>query len=189
MGMNETINKSYNLTWNFPVDSNFQYLVRLHFCEFESEVMHAGDQVFLIYMDHQAAEERADIILWAGDNGIPTYKDYLVSIQPTGSAGSKKKVNLTIALQADTNDLRTKISDAMLNGLEIFKLNNSDGNLAGPNPDPPPMDPANTTSSAGQKNLSQGVLLCLPLLLVLFPPQSHCSLFSGYSWVSGDDRN
>ncbi|KAL6143620.1 hypothetical protein ACLB2K_054315 [Fragaria x ananassa] len=31
MGMNNTINKSYNLTWAFPVDSDFSYLVRLHF--------------------------------------------------------------------------------------------------------------------------------------------------------------
>ncbi|XP_008230912.1 PREDICTED: receptor-like protein kinase FERONIA [Prunus mume] len=164
MGMNNTINKSYNLTWIFPVDSNFRYLVRLHFCEFQSEIMHVGDQVFLIYMDHLPVEERADIILWAGKNGIPTYRDYLVSIQPTGSAGKKKKVNLTIALQADPNDLRGKISDAMLNGLEIFKLSNSDGNLAGPNPDPPPMDPANTTSSAGpEKSKSRST----PLLAIV----------------------
>ncbi|XP_021800893.1 LOW QUALITY PROTEIN: receptor-like protein kinase FERONIA [Prunus avium] len=149
MGKNTTINKSYNLTWQFPVDSNFRYLVRLHFCEFQPEVMVVGYQVFLIYMDNLEAEKRADIIMWAGGNGIPTYRDYLVFIQPTGSAGSKKRVNLVIALQGKPNGFGTKISDAMLNGLEIFKLNNSDGNLAGPNPDPPPMDPENTTPSAG----------------------------------------
>ncbi|VVA19175.1 PREDICTED: receptor [Prunus dulcis] len=164
MGMNRTINKSYNLTWNFPVDSNFRYLVRFHFCEFQPEVMEVGYQVFLIYMDHQAAEERADIIMWAGGNGIPTYRDYLVWIQPTGSAGSKKKVNLNIALQAKPNGFGTRISDAMLNGLEIFKLSDSDGNLAGPNPDPPPMDPANTTSSAGpEKSKSRST----PLLAIV----------------------
>ncbi|XP_021803178.1 receptor-like protein kinase FERONIA [Prunus avium] len=148
MGRNTTINKSYKLTWQFPVDFNFRYLVRLHFCEFEGEISQMGDQVFLIYMNNLVAEQRADIIMWAHGKGIPTYRDYLVFMQRTGSAGSKKKVNLTIALQADPN-LRTKVSDAMLNGLEIFKLNNSDGNLAGPNPDPPPMDPANKTSLAG----------------------------------------
>ncbi|PRQ53333.1 putative non-specific serine/threonine protein kinase [Rosa chinensis] len=36
MGPNLTINNSYNLTWAIPVHSNFSYLVRLHFCEFES---------------------------------------------------------------------------------------------------------------------------------------------------------
>ncbi|KAH0984421.1 hypothetical protein GBA52_011598 [Prunus armeniaca] len=164
MGSDTTINKSYNLTWQFPVDSNFRYLVRLHFCEFHPQVMEVGYQVFLIYMDNLEAENRADIILWVGGNGIPTYKDYLVLIQPTGSAGSKKKVNLIIALQVKPNGFGTIISNAMLNGLEIFKLNNSDGKLAGPNPDPPPMDPENTTPSAGpEKPKSRST----PLLAIL----------------------
>ena len=38
MGTNETINKSYNLTWEFSVDAGYNYLVRLHFCEFQLEV-------------------------------------------------------------------------------------------------------------------------------------------------------
>ncbi|KAI5340749.1 hypothetical protein L3X38_020023 [Prunus dulcis] len=151
MGNDTAINKSYNLTWQFPVDSNFNYLVRLHFCEFQAGIWEIGDQVFLIYLHNIPAETTADIIEWSGGNGFPIYRDYLVSMQLPSSTGtgSKAKVNLTIALQANPHDWRTLISDAMLNGLEIFKLNNSEGNLAGPNPDPPPMDPTNTTSSSG----------------------------------------
>ncbi|PRQ53348.1 putative protein kinase RLK-Pelle-CrRLK1L-1 family [Rosa chinensis] len=130
--MNNTINKSYNLTWSFPVDSSFSYLVRLHFCEFESDVTKSGERTFVIYLANQTAEQGADVILWSGGNGIPTLRDYtLLMLGP----GSQKKVNLSIALQASRVDGSTEYKDAMLNGLEIFKLIYPKGDLK-TNPDP-----------------------------------------------------
>ncbi|CAL8140710.1 unnamed protein product [Prunus armeniaca] len=137
MGLNKTINKSYNLTWEFLVDPKFSYLVRLHFCEFESQITRAGDRNFLIYMANQRAQENADIILWSNGNGRPVYKDYLVVGLEAGPGRGQKKVNLSLALQANPDDSKTRYNDALLNGLEIFKLNDTMGNLAGPNPDPP----------------------------------------------------
>jgi hypothetical protein len=67
LGTNKTLNKSYNLTWEFPVDSGFVYFVRLHFCEFEREIRQ-GDRVFLIFIANQTAEEAADVIVWSGGN-------------------------------------------------------------------------------------------------------------------------
>ncbi|KAL6135504.1 hypothetical protein ACLB2K_067732 [Fragaria x ananassa] len=49
MWMNKTVN--YNLTWSFPVDSNFSYLVRLHFCEFESDITQIGEHSSSEYRD------------------------------------------------------------------------------------------------------------------------------------------
>ncbi|KAM4132125.1 hypothetical protein ACJW30_01G226600 [Castanea mollissima] len=135
MGPNKTINKSYNLTWEFTVDAGFNYLVRLHFCEFQVEVTKEGDRVFYIFIADQIAEKRADVISWSGGNGIPVYKDYAVLM--TGE-GNKKKLNLSVALQANPDDRMTKYSDAILNGLEIFKISDHNNNLAGPNPDPLP---------------------------------------------------
>ncbi|KAI5335861.1 hypothetical protein L3X38_025995 [Prunus dulcis] len=137
MGPNKTINKNYNLTWEFPVDPLFSYLVRLHFCEFQSEITQAGDRKFLIYMANQSAEENADIMIWSDGKGRPVYKDYLVVRLEAGPGGRQKKVNLSLALQANPDDLKTRYNDVLLNGLEIFKLNDTMRNLAGPNPDPP----------------------------------------------------
>ncbi|KAI5340768.1 hypothetical protein L3X38_020042 [Prunus dulcis] len=134
MGMNKTINKSYNLTWEFPVDPKFLYLVRLHFCEFEPDITKARDRQFQIFIANQTAEQFADIIAWSGGNGRPIYKDYVVFI-PAGP-GSQKKVSLFLALQANPKDFMTNYNDAILNGLEIFKLSDTNRNLAGPNPDP-----------------------------------------------------
>ncbi|CAN6574618.1 unnamed protein product [Malus baccata var. baccata] len=136
MGPNATINQRYNLTWGFPVHPKFYYLVRLHFCEFESVIREAGDRVFLIYVANQTAETKADIIYWSGGNGIPTYRDYVV-FMPSGT-GNEKKVFLSITLQPHPLHWRTsRYLDAILNGLEIFKLSETNGNLAGPDPYPP----------------------------------------------------
>ncbi|XP_040370604.1 receptor-like protein kinase FERONIA [Rosa chinensis] len=133
MEVNRTISKSYNLTWGFPVDPQFYYLVRLHFCEIIFRL--ERDRVFQIFIADLPAEQRADIIQWSGGNGIPVYRDYLVFVP---SLPNKKKVDISVALQANQDDSKTRYNNAILNGLEIFKLNDTSGNLAGPNPDQPP---------------------------------------------------
>ncbi|KAB2619779.1 receptor-like protein kinase FERONIA [Pyrus ussuriensis x Pyrus communis] len=135
MGIHNDLNERYNLTWRFPVHPKSFYLVRLHFCEFVSEISEIGDRVFLIYIANQTAETGADILLWSRGNGIPTYRDYVV-FMPAGT-GNEKKVFLSVTLQAEPQIQKTMHLDAMLNGLEMFKLNGSDGNLARPSSDPP----------------------------------------------------
>lgn len=121
----------YSLTWEFQVDSEFTYFLRLHFCEFQQEVTKPGDRVFQIYIANLIAEAEADIIYWAGENGVPIYRDYAVII---GAKGNEKKQNLSIALHPAVRR-RTKYNDSILNGIEIFKVDTS-GNLAGSNPEP-----------------------------------------------------
>ncbi|MBA0603459.1 hypothetical protein Gorai_003602 [Gossypium raimondii] len=131
MGTNKTKNENYQLTWEFPVDSAFSYFVRLHFCEFQTEITKPGDRVFEIILANASAETQADVVNWSGGNGIPVYRDYVVAI---GKIGKEKQQNLSIAMHP-TPEWRTRYSDAILNGLEIFKLSNG-VNLFGPNPDP-----------------------------------------------------
>jgi serine/threonine protein kinase len=142
MGKDKATNKNYNLTWEFPVDYGFEYLVRLHFCEFQPEISKAGDRVFLIYIDNQIAEKRFDVISSAGGKGVPIYMDYAVWMP--SAQGKEKKLNLSVALQANPADWQTAYNDAILNGIEIFKLSDFNRNLAGPNPDPLPMTPTTT---------------------------------------------
>ncbi|KAJ6421521.1 hypothetical protein OIU84_028818 [Salix udensis] len=97
-----------------------------------------------IQHDLGISERYADIIHWAGGNGVPIYKDYSVMMD---ARGNEEVQNLSIAL----HPIETlKAFDAMLNGVEIFKLSNSD-NLSGPNPpayeDSPTSTPPSETSS------------------------------------------
>ncbi|PRQ53347.1 putative protein kinase RLK-Pelle-CrRLK1L-1 family [Rosa chinensis] len=116
LGMEKYINKSYNLTWRFPVDSSFHYLVRLHFCELEPSFTQSGDRKFQININSQTVEEGADIIQWSGGNGIPVYRDYVVYMS---GPENEKNVDLSLTLAADE---KSSYNEAILNGLEIFKL-------------------------------------------------------------------
>ncbi|XP_048140250.1 receptor-like protein kinase FERONIA [Rhodamnia argentea] len=129
MGTNKSINLSYNLTWSVEVDANFYYLVRLHFCEFQIEVNKPSDRLFEIFINSQKVENRADVISWSG-KGRPVYRDYAVHMH----GGHKKRTNLSVALGA-LREGYAVYSDAILNGLEIFKINDPGRNLAGLNPD------------------------------------------------------
>ncbi|XP_034706416.1 receptor-like protein kinase FERONIA [Vitis riparia] len=146
MGNNKTENMGYNLTWVLSVDSGFNYLLRLHFCEFQPEITEQQDREFTIFIANQTAENHADVIRWSGGNGVPIYRDYAVMMP---SQGSNKKQNLYIQLHPNP-DWRTLYNDAILNGIELFKVSKFDNSLAGPNPDPPPNSvpppPAQSTS-------------------------------------------
>ncbi|KAJ6860957.1 receptor-like protein kinase [Populus alba x Populus x berolinensis] len=132
MGPEPLLNMNYNLTWIFPVDAGFLYLLRLHFCETRMEFKNENQQVFLIFINNQTAQDDADVIHMSGGNGIPVYKDYIVRVPQ----GSQSKQGLWLELHPNM-ELKPTYADAILNGLEIFKLNTTDGILAGFNPEPP----------------------------------------------------
>ncbi|KAK9204534.1 hypothetical protein WN943_014796 [Citrus x changshan-huyou] len=154
MGQDREINENYNLTWEFEVDSGFTYFLRLHFCEFQIEVTQEGDRMFQIFIANLTAEVQADVIAWSGANGVPVYRDYAVMIGSKPNEENMKQ-NLSIQLHPAPR-WRTKYSDAILNGLEIFKVDNN-GNLAGPNPErrtiPPNLDVPPTTKSNKKSNV------------------------------------
>ncbi|KAG6660148.1 hypothetical protein I3843_03G080600 [Carya illinoinensis] len=131
MGRNVTANLNSNLTWNFTVDAGFNYLFRLHFCETpQKPAVYKNDRVFQIFINNQTAETDADVIVWSGRQGIPVYKDYVV-LTPNGN---QRKLDMLLALHPDVVS-RPHYQNALLNGVEIFKLNRSDGNFAGVNLD------------------------------------------------------
>ncbi|KAJ8546239.1 hypothetical protein K7X08_018822 [Anisodus acutangulus] len=124
-------NNSQSLDWIFPIDPGFYYLFRLHFCEIQPEVTGINDRVFDIFIGNQMAKKAADIIQLSPGWRVPVYKDYVVNVNLDGG---RKKKNVTLHL-VPNKDLNDKYDNAILNGLEIFKLNDSNGNLAVPNPE------------------------------------------------------
>ncbi|KAH0997875.1 hypothetical protein GBA52_021739 [Prunus armeniaca] len=125
-----------DLTWEFPVDSMFSYLVRLHFCPSQSFTI---DPSFDIYIAKQITSLYSDSGIpvtfpFVLGNETPIYKDYRVFMS---GPGPESKVNLSIALEIVSSN-----ENAWLNGLEIFKLIYQSGNLADPDP------PKGTTSSS-----------------------------------------
>ncbi|CAN6347378.1 unnamed protein product [Urochloa humidicola] len=131
MGPDPKVNQNYNLTWVFEVDSNFTYVVRLHFCELL--LTKVNQRVFDIYINNRTAQADADVIGWTTGKDVPVFKDY-ATFMPDNQ-GDKI---LWVALHPST-DMKPEFYDAVLNGLEVFKMSDSSGNLAGPNPDPSKM--------------------------------------------------
>ncbi|GKV17002.1 hypothetical protein SLEP1_g27562 [Rubroshorea leprosula] len=85
-----------------------------------------NQHVFQIFINNQTAETNFDVFFESGGNGFPMYRDYI-----TRADNEIQGRDLWLALHPENSAM----VDAFLNGLEIFKLNQSDGNLAGPNPD------------------------------------------------------
>ncbi|KAK9199460.1 hypothetical protein WN944_014651 [Citrus x changshan-huyou] len=143
----------------------------------EIEVTEDGDRVFQIFIANLTAEVQADVIAWTGANGVTVYRDYAVMI---GSKPNEENIKQNLSIQLHPAPRwRTKYSDAILNGLEIFKVDNT-GNLGGPNPEPrtiPPNLDASPTIEPTKKNnvtgmvagaISGSSVLSLLLLLIFW---------------------
>eukprot|EP00252_Welwitschia_mirabilis_P011091 TRINITY_DN24939_c0_g1_i1.p1 TRINITY_DN24939_c0_g1~~TRINITY_DN24939_c0_g1_i1.p1 ORF type:complete len:902 (+),score=104.80 TRINITY_DN24939_c0_g1_i1:467-3172(+) len=124
------LNENTNLSWVVPIDSNFTYYVRMHFCEWI--YTKTNQRVFNIYLNNQSAFTGMDVIAVTGSTGIPTYMDFAIYVSP-----QTNDTDMWVELQPDVSS-EPQYYQALLNGLEIFKINDSSGSLAGPNPVPAP---------------------------------------------------
>ncbi|KAG7543834.1 Serine-threonine/tyrosine-protein kinase catalytic domain [Arabidopsis thaliana x Arabidopsis arenosa] len=153
------LNLKFNLTWLFTVDAEFNYLVRLHFCEILPEVDRWGQRVFSIFLGNQLAKRAMDVIWLSGGSRTPVYLDFRVYV----GSESGPRPDLRLDLHP-YKDIAPKHYDAILNGVEIFKLNNSQGNLAGPNPISTDSTPNSVTPPSEKGNKSH--LLTISLAVV-----------------------
>ncbi|XVF81721.1 hypothetical protein PTKIN_Ptkin15bG0178400 [Pterospermum kingtungense] len=177
MGSDPKINFKYNLTWVFSIETGFNYFLRLHFCEIQLEVTKVGQREFDIFINNQTADQAIDVIGISGGNSKPVYRDYIVMI-PDGSGQSEQ--DLWLALHPLYS---TTYSDAILNGLEIFKLNKSDGSLAVPNPEPNLSLTRNQGSPVSKrKTLKFSLPTIIGAVLGSGATVSICLLFSFIFW-------
>ncbi|KAG5527686.1 hypothetical protein RHGRI_028577 [Rhododendron griersonianum] len=157
-----------NLTWRLPVDLGFRYLLRLHFCGLEYEIKEIGRVEFSIFVNEQVVEAKVDLIQWSGGNGVAVFKDYVVIMDGDRLEGKR---DLLIALRPQNHEWTVPI-DATLKGLEVFKLSNTDKNLAGVNPVPlartstSPM-PKKLVFASGGNAIATGVVIVLTVLNVI----------------------
>ncbi|XP_062012524.1 receptor-like protein kinase HERK 1 [Rosa rugosa] len=113
-------NTNYNVTWEFKVDSGFQYLVRFHFCDIVSKGL--NQLYFNVYFDSWIVAQDLDLSTIAVNKlATPYYSDYVTT----------SVVSDTIRISIGPSSVNNAYPNAILNGLEIMKMNNSDGHLGG----------------------------------------------------------
>ncbi|RLN33095.1 putative receptor-like protein kinase [Panicum miliaceum] len=116
------VDKKFNVSWRFNVDPGFDYLVRLHFCELEYEK--AEQRKFKIYINSKTAAENYDVFAKAGGKNKAFHEDFL-------DDASSQTDTLWVQLGSESSATSAAASDALLNGMEIFKVSR-DGNLGHP---------------------------------------------------------
>ncbi|KAK6932054.1 Malectin-like domain [Dillenia turbinata] len=118
MSYTEVSEMRFNMSWKLEVHPNFEYLVRLHFCELVYDK--SKQRIFRSYINNKTAGDHLDIFVLAGGMNKAYHQDYLEAVS---------KINtIWIQLGPDTTSGAAG-TDAFLNGLEIFKLSHN-GNLA-----------------------------------------------------------
>ncbi|KAL3620638.1 hypothetical protein CASFOL_035550 [Castilleja foliolosa] len=110
---------NFNVTWAFRVDPGFQYLLRFHFCDVVSTA--ANLLVFNVYIDTFLV--MPDFELTTKTLGQLATAYFMDFVTP-----SMSKSNFTVSIGPSRQSV---YADAFLNGLEIMKIGNSKGSLAG----------------------------------------------------------
>ncbi|CAA3006914.1 receptor kinase THESEUS 1 [Olea europaea subsp. europaea] len=119
MGDANVVSVNFNITWVLPVDPNFMYFVRVHFCDIVSKSMNS--LVFNLYINTNIAVRSLDLSNLAGNLDVPFYKDFVFNT----SAGSD---TLSVSVGPDTS---SDSMNAIMNGLEIMKISNEARSFVG----------------------------------------------------------
>lgn len=119
MGNANVPNLDFNITWVLPVDPDFTYFVRAHFCDIVSTSLNSI--VFNFYINSETAFADLDLSTLTGNLDVPVYKDFICN-------SSSDSSTLTISVGPD---LVAEDDNVLLNGLEILKISNEARSLDG----------------------------------------------------------
>lgn len=113
---------NFNITWKMDIDTAFTYLVRLHFCDIVSKSM--NDLYFNVYINGKAGVTGLDLSTLTGSLASAYYTDIVVNSSMVTSLSP-------LIVQVGPMNENTGTRNALLNGLEVFRVNNSVGSLEG----------------------------------------------------------
>ncbi|KAF3331226.1 putative receptor-like protein kinase [Carex littledalei] len=111
---------NFNITWQLDVESSFGYLIRLHFADIISKSL--NDLYFNVYINGKMAISGLDLSTITSDLSSAYYKDFVLN---------SSSVTDQITVQIGPLNEDTGTPGALLNGLEVLKMNNSVGSLDG----------------------------------------------------------
>ncbi|KAL2326432.1 hypothetical protein Fmac_025490 [Flemingia macrophylla] len=120
MGMADVNQPKFNVSWKFDVDTAFSYLVRLHFCDIVSKGL--NELFFIVYINDKMAIHDVDLSALTGALSTPYYKDIVVNATLMGHG---------LTVQIGPTSTEDSGGNAILNGIEIFKISNSVSSLDG----------------------------------------------------------
>ncbi|XP_057954484.1 receptor-like protein kinase HERK 1 isoform X2 [Malania oleifera] len=174
MNSSDNPNSKFNVTWKFDVEQGFHYLVRFHFCDIVSLGLNV--LYFNVYLNSWIIAQDLDLSSLTNNNlGAPYYLDIVTPL------ADRNTLNVSIG----PSSLAVDYPNAILNGLEIMKMNNSMGSLSGASVMVP--------SSSSSKNVgmivgvSIGVFVAVVLAGILFMMcRKRKLVFVGHSktWVA-----
>ncbi|KAI3804800.1 hypothetical protein L1987_26612 [Smallanthus sonchifolius] len=119
MGDAKVADLKFNITWVLPVDPDFAYFVRVHFCDIASKSLNTF--VFNLYINSDSAYADLDLSSLTGNLDVPVYKDFV-----TNSTDESNTLTVGVGPELDADD-----GNAILNGLEVLKISNGARSLDG----------------------------------------------------------
>ncbi|KAK6946285.1 Malectin-like domain [Dillenia turbinata] len=120
MGDANMASPTFNVTWDFNTTSGFSYLIRLHFCDIVSKSLY--QLYFNVFINQQMAVAGLDLSKETMALSTAYYRDIYVD-----SAVVTEKLKLQIGPNTD----KEGDANAIINGVEILKMNNQVNSLDG----------------------------------------------------------
>ncbi|CAF2152064.1 receptor-like protein kinase HERK 1 isoform X1 [Brassica napus] len=120
MNSDQNPNAIFNVTWELDVDPGFHYFLRFHFCDIVS--LSLNQLYFNLYIDSMLAVTDLDLSTYVDNTLAGAYSMDLV--MPSPKSSNKMRVSI------GPSTVHTDYPNAIVNGLEIMKMNNSRGQLS-----------------------------------------------------------
>ncbi|KAK9691051.1 hypothetical protein RND81_09G172600 [Saponaria officinalis] len=120
MADSQTLTPNFNISWEFNVEKGYSHLIRLHFCDIVSTAL--NDLYFNVYINQKTAISGLDLSSLTNQLASPNFQDIVVD---------SSLIQDKIAIQIGPAHVQSGPKNAILNGVEVFKMNNTARSLDG----------------------------------------------------------